>query len=238
MKKTTLFILILFLITFSGCSGESNILERPSDTLLPMISLDEQLDKQLDEQFNIMTSNDSKKVFCFDVSKEQDPDEYKRSSGLDFNYFSAGIFSPYIYSYNCEIDKMTIDEIAHSLGIIMMEDFMKDYEDKTFIITEYQNLTSHVLDDVEVIEWQDTYYNALGQKVILKENQWLCNFDCEFRYTGIYSNIGKMPEDMDWKKGLLTDGSGEDYVFIIQKTNNNEYIMRAMPKAFKEEYQR
>jgi hypothetical protein len=115
----------------------------------------------------------------------------------------------------------------------MMSDFMSDYEGKTFTVTEYQNLESNVMDEAEFAEWQERYSNT-GKNVILKENQWLCTFDCEYKYTGVYGNIGEMPSDWEWMNGFSTDGSGEDYVFIIQKVNDDEYILRGLPKTIME----
>jgi hypothetical protein len=112
----------------------------------------------------------------------------------------------------------------------MMEDFMQDYEGKTFVVTEYKNLDSHVFDEAELVEWEERYHNS-GKQVVIEENQWICSFECDYKYTGVYCDIGTIPSDMEWMNTLITDGSGENYVFIIQKVDDDDYIMRAAPKT-------
>jgi len=188
----------------------------------------------ISNQDNPFDSNVQKEYYHFDASKDWDANEYEKKYSQKLNYFSAPIHSPYRYTYLCESKDMSIDEVAFALGTIMMEDFMRDYDGKTFTVTEYQNLVSNVMDEAKLIEWEERYSNSTGANVDLEENQWLCTFGCEYKYTGIYANIGEMPADWEWMNGLAMDGSGEDYVFLIQKVNDDEYIMRGLPKTIRE----
>ena len=237
MQKITSFLLLLTVSTFSGCHNQAGIPATQPDISSPSPIINSQSTSTptsaLDKQDNSSDSNSKAVYLYFDASKEWDANEYEKIHGQKLNYFNAPILSPYKYTYHCESKDITIDEVALAIGTIMMDDFMKDYEGKTFTVTEYQNLTAHVMDETELDEWEN-HYRETGKNVILKENQWLCTFDCEYKYTGEYGNIGEMPADLEWKKGLDTDGSGEAYVFIIQKVSEVEYIMRALPKTMLE----
>lgn len=215
MKK---FIILLLLISlFSGCTHPQRTQESNLNTIVPTKNAQE-------KDIN----------YFFNVSKEWDESDYKKTFGQDLYYFNAPILSPYKYTYICEENDMTIEEIANELGVIMIEDLMRDYEGKTFIITEYKNLVAYVMNNAELIEWEERF-EKLGKKVTLDKNQWLCTFSCDYKYSGIYSNIGEMPSDLEWMKTLETDGSGENHVFIIEKYSEDEYIMRGMPKTIMEE---
>jgi hypothetical protein len=186
----------------------------------------------ISNQDDTFDSNAQNEYYYFDASKDWDASESEKKYGQKLNYFNAPIHSPYKYTYQSK--DRTIDEVALALGTIMMENLMRDYEGKTFTITEYQNLDSNVMDAAELIEWEERYSSSTGIDVILEENQWLCTFGCEYKYTGVYANVGEMPVDQEWMNGLTMDGSGEDYVFLIQRINEDEYIMRGLPKTIRE----
>jgi hypothetical protein len=215
----TVFIMIIFIV--SGCA-------KPTDTVNQK---DYPIPTAVTEEQNTPNDLNEDNIYCFDAAKEWDAADYKNKYGMDFYYFSAPIQSPYKYSYQCVEDK-SIDEIANELGNIMLKDFMRDYEGKTFTVTEYRNITAYIMNTNEFKDWEDRY-SKLGKHIELNDNQWLCTFACEYKYTGVYSGIGEMPADLEWMNTLATDGSGENYVFIIQK-ENEEYIMRALPKTVME----
>lgn len=214
MKK--IIVLVLLISMLSGCTQRERTQESNFNTISPT-----------------QNTNNKDNNYIFNLSKNWDEKEYKKTFGQDLYYFNAPILSPYKYTYKCKEKDMTIDEIANELGEIMIEDLMRDYEGKTFIITEYNNLVAYVMNDAELIEWEE-HFEKLGEKVTLDKNQWLCTFSCNYKYTGIYSNIGEMPSDWEWMKTLDTDGSGENHAFIIQKISDDEYIMRGMPKTILE----
>lgn len=220
--KQILCVLLILVFVFSGCTNKFRTQVTTPDTFSPTPTAS--------DQNNTLDSTTLDEIYCFDLSKEWDAGEYQEKFGQDLNYFSAPIQSPYKYVYKCESLDITIDEVANALGTIMMEDFMHDYEGKTFIVTEYKNLVSHVMTEDEFNEWEERFSKA-GKNVVLKENQWLCTFDCDYKYTGDYAGIGEMPIDWEWMKILTTDGSGEDHAFIIEKVSNDEYIMRGIPKT-------
>ncbi len=214
MKRIIIFLFLV--LTLTGCSKLSEV--NKNDT----------------NKNNTSDPNSKEEYYIFDVSKEWDADEYKKTHGQELNSFNAPILSPYKYTYKAKSKDMTIDEIAYKLGEIMMEALKRDYEGKTFTVTEYQDLAVQVMNEEECKEWVDLYSKKI-KKVVIKENQWLCTFSCNYKYTGEYAGIGVMPSDWEWMTTLDTDGSGEDHVFIIQKNGEDEYIMRAMPKTVIEE---
>lgn len=217
MKRILVYLYLSFVLICAGCSNQKFSQVNHNDT-----DIDNTSDSNLMEVY-----------YTFDVSKEWDADEYKKAHGQELKTFSAPILSPHQYSYKAETKDMVIDEIAYKLGEIMMEDLKQDYEGKTFTVTEYQDLAAHVMNEEECKKWAERY-SKLIRKVIMKENQWLCTFRCNYKYTGEYAGIGEMPSDWEWMDTLDTDGSGEDHVFIIQKNSDDEYIMRAMPKTVME----
>jgi hypothetical protein len=177
-------------------------------------------------------ANSKEDTYCFDASLSWDAGEYKAECGQDLNYFSAAIDSPYQYTYQCEKENMTIEEIAYELGVILMDDLMREYDGKAFTITEYRKLEPHVMSEDEVTKWETSYKLAWKSKpVVILDNQWLCSFGCEYKYTGVYAGIGEMPQKMEWMETLYRDGSGEKFAFIIQKQEDEEYIMRGLPKT-------
>lgn len=120
--------------------------------------------------------------------KEWNPEDYKETQGgIDLNYFTAPIDSPYKYTYTSD-SNMSIDEIAYELGKILMEDMMQEYEGKMFTIVEYRDLSAHVKNEKELKEWIEFY----GSPIEIMDNQWICTFDCKYKYTGIFSGIGEM----------------------------------------------
>jgi hypothetical protein len=225
MRKIT-GILIFCVLILGGCSDQVQLPPNQLEavTVTPTIGIQ--------ESATAITPSDN--IYRIDVQKDWDEAEYKKVSGMDLNYFSSPISSPYQYTYLCEEGNMTIEEIAKALGEVMMKDLMQDYEGKTFTVTEYHNLVADVMSEEECSEWESTYFRMLGKKLEIMENQWLCSFSCEYKYTGTYANVGEMPADWEWMTMLTEDGSGEEYVFIIQKNDASEYILRAMPKAVKE----
>lgn len=218
MKQMIYFVLTIMLLALGGCSSEAPTEpnNKVSDTSTNTTEND--------------ISEDNEKIYYFDASKEWDAEDYKKEHGMELYDFSSPIASPYQYTYHCKDNDMTIEEIAYELGIIMMEEFKKEQKGKAFTVTEYRNLTVHVLNDKELDEWIDRYSKAV-KKVEFKENQWLCSYECEYKYSGNLSGIGEMPDDMEWMDTLLQDGSGEDYIFILQKLSDEEYIMRGLPKT-------
>jgi hypothetical protein len=218
MNKVLFIALLLIILVFSSCSNKAGKqtttdLESPTPA-----SEDESEVRDAEEE-----------IYCFDAAKDWDVEEYRDKHGQELSYFSAPIQTPNKYTYQCSNDT-GISEIALELGNIMMNDFMRDYEGKTFTVTEFHNLTAHILDTAEFNEWEENY-SKLGKHVELKDNQWLCSYTCEYKYTGVYSGIGEMPADTEWMNTLYMDGSGENYIFIIQKENDSEYILRALPKT-------
>ena len=223
MKLLTCLLLIIAMFAFYGCSARTQM--TPSDTLSPA--------PITNNQNNKLAPNTLEEIYCFDVSKEWDAREYEKAFGQKLSYFSAPIQSPFKYTYKCESKDMTIGDVANELGAMMMEDFMQDYEGKAFTVTEYNNLVSHVMNEAEFAEWEERF-SKTGKNVVLKENQWLCTFDCDYKYVGFYAGIGEMPPDLEWMKTLATDGSGENHAFIIQKISDDVYIMRSLPKTIME----
>lgn len=236
MRKIISLLLLLVMVSFIGCINPAKTPVTQSDTSSPTPSTSNQAVSSptpvINKQDNTQDGMAQEKYY-FDASKEWDAREYEKMHGQKLDYFAAPIYSPYLYTYQCESKDMTIEEVALALGTVMMNDLMRDYEGKTFTVTEYQNLTALVMDETETAEWEHRY-NKAGKKVVLQENQWLCTFDCEYKYTGVYGNLGEMPTDWEWKRGMDLDGSGEDFVFIIQKVKDDEYIMRGLPKTIME----
>ncbi len=212
MKKAIWIFLVVSMLIFISCSKEKAIEDVNTSVVSP-------------------TDAVNAKEYVFDVSKEWDAKDYKEAYGQDIYHFAAPVLSPYKYTYHCEVSGLTIDDIANELGTVMMEDLKRTYDGKTFTVTEYKNLVGNVMGKDELKQWKDNYLAVTGKKAVLSEGQWLCTYSCEYKYTGVYADIGEMPPDMEWMKTLTLDGSGEDYVFIIQKVDEDEYIMRGMPKT-------
>ena len=221
MKKITVSFLLMIMLALTGCS-EQDAQETKTGTISP---------NPATGQYDDTYSKDE--YYIFDVSKEWDTDDFKKAYGQELSYFSAPILSPYKYTYKVATNDLSIEEIANKLGEIMMEDFMLDYEGKTFIVTEYKDLAAHVMNKAEYNEWVERYQET-GKNIKLMENQWICTFSCNYKYSGVYAGIGEMPSDWEWMNTLVTDGSGENHVFIIQLNSELEYIMRAMPKTVME----
>lgn len=218
MRKTLSLFIIIMTFVLSGCSKETTI---NTDTLNNALTGKPEPTYALSEE-----------GYCFDVTLDWDAKEYEVDFGQDLYCFSAVVDSPYQYTYQCENVNMTVDEIAYELGVILMEDMMRDYEGKAFTVTEYKNLKPQVLSKEEVAEWEENYKSAWSTKpVVIGDDQWLCGYQCQFKYTGVYSGIGEMPSDMEWMETLYRDGSGEKLLFIIQRGKDNEYILRGLPKT-------
>ena len=66
---------------------------------------------------------------------------------------------------------------------------MDDIEGKSFIVTEYKNLTAYVMNEEETDKWMKNY-RELVKNVVILENQWLCTYTCDYKYTGVYAGIG------------------------------------------------
>lgn len=169
-------------------------------------------------------------TYYYNVIQEWEPEVYQEKYQQDINYVSAPIFTNHLYEYTPVKGDETIKDIAYELGLLFMEDMMKEYEGKTFTITEYKDLKANVLSGTELEDWYTAYKTIRNIKLL--ENQWLVKYSCKYKYSGEYALIGEMPSDVEWMEGLDTDGSGETYYFIIQYDNKlNQYQMRSMTKS-------
>ena len=144
------------------------------------------------------------------------------------NYFDFGVNNPTLFEYTPK-ENQTIEEVAYTLGEMLMNNLMQDYEGKTFVVTEYRNLKPTMYSEQMVQEWEKSPHIS-GNNIKIAENQWICGFAVEYKYTGIYSLLGEMPSSIEWMTGLETDGSGEYYHFIIQKEGET-YYMRSMLRS-------
>ncbi len=152
--------------------------------------------------------------FGFDVANEiplKEQDERYKSIGTIYD-------ANKLYEF-VDTNNRSIEEVALELGKIVMEDMKIDYEGKCFVVTEYKDLSANISRE------------HITGDLILKDNQWLCQYKAKYKYTGDFGVFGAMPSDMEWIKSFGSDGSGEDHYFIIEKISDNDYIMRSFNKC-------
>ena len=150
----------------------------------------------------------------FDVANEiplEKQDERYKSIGTIYD-------ANKLYEF-VDTNNKTIEEVALELGKIVMEDMKTDYEEKRFVVTEYKDLSA------------DISREHITGNLVLKDNQWLCQFKAKYKYTGDFGVTGAMPSDMEWKNSFGDDGSGEDHYFVIEKISDTDYVMRSFNKC-------
>ncbi len=150
----------------------------------------------------------------FDVANEiplEEQDELYKSIGTIYD-------ANKLYKFE-DTNNRSIEEVALELGKIVMEDMKTDYEGKCFVVTEYKDLSANISRE------------HITGDLILKDNQWLCQYKAKYKYTGDFGVFGAMPSDMEWIKSFGSDGSGEDHYFVIEKISDTDYVMRSFSKC-------
>jgi hypothetical protein len=162
----------------------------------------------------------------YDISLEPTPEQilaYEAEHGFDYSHYEAPIDSPHLYTYSGE--ETDIDKIARILGEMHIEDMKQGREGQSFTITKVHEFSSHVYSEEEVTEWL-TSPIMLMNEIIIGDNQWIVDYGCRFDYTGHFSLIGSQLPGLYGT--MLTDGSGEYYHWMIQKTDETIYHMRPL----------
>ncbi len=71
----------------------------------------------------------------------------------------------------------------------------------------------------------------ISRNLVLKDNQWLCQYNDKYKHTGDFRVTGTMPADIEWMEDFGDGGSGEDHYFVIEKISDTDYVMRSSNKC-------
>lgn len=123
--------------------------------------------------------------------------------------------------FQIKANGLTPDEAALALAGMFMDDLMTPPDDRTFLVTEYKNLSVAVTPTTQLSEAALDGYAVRPTAEEIGENRWMVAVDVDFRYCGFLDTFGN---GVGQWLNCLHQGSPVDFLLTLE---NGTYTLQS-----------